>query len=122
MTMTQRKKNLRIYEAIAYEDALDASEKRAGLSYVEREDARQIIAHMRARVIEKQRADRGAARAVRVRPSIVAMVRDAMLQRFEELFAGRSDAMLAFRDLTELSDDDLRAALEDAEQLAERMS
>lgn len=120
--MTQRKKNLRIYEAIAYEDALDASERRAGLTFAEREEARRFVDNMRARVLDKQRADRAAAHARRIRPSILAMHRDALVGRLAELLAARPMSVFAFRDLTALTDDDLRTALEDAQALHEQQS
>lgn len=120
--MNDHKKNLRIYEALSYELAVEASSRREGLTLAERNEARRFVDGMRARVLEKQRADRTAVRARRVRPSILAMTRDAIVQRLRELFATRPTAVFAFRDLTEISDDDLRAALEDAEALNERQS
>ena len=115
-------KSLRIYEAIAYESALDASDRGEGLTDDEHEEARRIVANMREMVLAKQRADRAVARVKRVRPSILAMVRDAMEVRFNALFAEHPDAVIAHRDLTALTDDDLRTALEDAETLVERLS
>lgn len=117
-----QKKNQRIYEAISYESALEASAQGANLTLAEREEARQFVDGMRARVIAKQRADRAVAREGRVRPSILAMVREAMERRFTELLATHPTAVFAHRDLEELSDDDLRTALEDAEALLERMA
>jgi len=115
-------KSLRIYEAIAYESALDASDRGVGLTHEEHEEARRIVANMREVVVVKQRADRAAARVKRVRPSIFAMARDTMEARFNALFAAHPDAVIAHRDLTALTDDDLRTALEDAETLVERLS
>lgn len=117
--MTHRKKNLRIYDAISYEDALDTSERRSGLTLAERHEARGIVDTMRMRVLEKQRADRATSRVSRIRPSILAMTRDAMMGRLAELLAARPLAVFAFHDLTVLSDDDLRTVLEDVEALAE---
>jgi len=115
-------KSLRIYEAIAYESALDASDSGLGLTQDDHEEARRIVANMREMVLAKQRADRAVARVKRVRPSILVMVRDAMEARFNALFAEHPDAVIAHRDLTALTDDDLRTALEDAETLVERLS
>lgn len=117
-----QKKNLRIYEAISYESAVEASTRRDGLTLAERDEARRFVDGMRAHVIAKQRADRAAVRARRVRPSILTMTRDVMIQRLGELFAARPAAVFAFRDLTAMSDYDLRTALEDAETLSERQS
>lgn len=122
MTNERQKKNLRIYEAVAYESAVEASDRREGLTLAERDEARHFVDGMRARVLEKQRVDRAGERAGRVRPSILAMTRDAMVHRLRELFAARPASVFAFRDLTAMSDDDLRAALEDAETLNERQS
>jgi len=123
LTMTNdQKKNLRIYEAISYESAVEASARRDGLTLAERDEARQFVDGMRMRVLHKQRADRAAARPSRVRPSILAMVREALERRFADLLATHPDAVFAHRDLTEMSDDDLRSALEDAEALVERMT
>ncbi len=115
-------KSLRIYEAIAYESALDASDRGVGLTDEEHDEARRIVANMREAVLAKQRVDRAAARVKRVRPSIFAMARDAMEARFNALFSAHPDAVIAHRDLTALTDDDLRSALEDAETLVERLS
>jgi hypothetical protein len=123
MTMNdQTNKSLRIYEAIAYESAIDASDRGAGLTPAEHEEARRIVGNMREVVLAKQRADRAATRVKRVRPSILAMGRNAMEARFDQLFATHPDAVFAHRDLTALTDDDLRTALEDAESLVERLS
>lgn len=118
MSNERHLKNLRIYEAISHEVAMDASERGEGLTPAERAEARQFVASMREHVLEKRRADRAASRTGRVRPSIIAMARDALERGLAEL----RPSVLAFRDLSELSDDDLRTALEDAMQLAERMS
>ena len=115
-------KSLRIYEAVTYESALDASERGVGLTLAEHEEARRIVGNMREMVLAKQRAERAVARVQRVRPSIFAMARDAMEARFNALFAAHPDAVIAHRDLTVLTDDDLRTALEDAETLVERLS
>ncbi len=117
-----QKKNLRIYEAISYESAIEASARGANLTLTERGEARQFVDGMRARVIAKQRADRTVAGEGRVRPSILTMVREAMEQRFSDLLATHPTAVFAHRDLEDMSDDDLRTALEDAESLIERMT
>ncbi len=117
-----QKKNQRIYEAISYESAIEASAQGTNLTLAEREESRRFVDGMRARVIVKQRVDRAAARVGRVRPSILAMVREAMERRFAELLATHPTAVFAHRDLEELSDDDLRTALEDAEALIERIA
>jgi hypothetical protein len=115
-------KSLRIYEAVTYESSLDASERGAGLTLAEHEEARRLVGNMREMVLAKQRAERAVTRAKRVRPSLFAMARDVMEARFNAFFVAHPDALIAHRDLTEMTDDDLRTALEDAESLVERLS
>jgi hypothetical protein len=118
----QDNKSMRIYEAVSYESALDASEHGAGLTLAEHEEARRIVGNMREMVLAKQRAERAVTRAQRVRPSIVTMAREAMESMLRALFVAHPDALIAHRDLTEMTDDDLRTALEDAMTLVERLS
>jgi hypothetical protein len=118
---TKRPNSARIYEALAHEAALDASKTFAGLTSADRAEASRFVDAMRERVLAKQRADRAAARAQRVRPSIGDMARDAIVHRLGELLGTHPDSVFAHRDLTVLSDDDLRSALEDAETLVERL-
>jgi hypothetical protein len=115
-------KSLRIYDAVGYEAALDASDRDVGLTPAEHDEARRIVGNMREMVLAKQRAERAVTRAKRVRPSIFAMVRSAMETRINTIFAAHPDAFIAHRDLSEMTDDDLRTALEDAESLVERLS
>ena len=112
---TTTKHNLRIYEAIAHEDAMAAADRRE-LTPAERASSKRIYDTMRAQIARVERADRRS----RVRPSIVAMARDAILVRLGALFESHPGAVFAHRDLTTMSDHDLRTALEDAESLAER--
>jgi len=118
----QDNKSMRIYEAIAHEAALDASDRGMELTLAENEEARRIVGNMREMVLAKQRAERAVARVQRVRPSILAMARDAMEAMLSAVFVARPDALIAHRDLTAMTDDDLRTALEDALTLLERLS
>ncbi|MFT3695825.1 MAG: hypothetical protein QM831_22000 [Kofleriaceae bacterium] len=115
-------KSLRIYDAVSYESALDASDRNDVLTTTEREDARRIVGNMREVVLAKQRAERAVMREKRLRKSILRMARQAMEDRLNEIFSIHPDSVHAHRDLTALSDDDVRSALEDAETLMERMS
>jgi len=99
-----QKKNLLIYEAISYESAVEASARRDGLTLTERNEARQFVDGMRARVLEKQRADRSEAPAGRVRPSILAMVREAVERRFASPLVAYPEAVFPHRDLTEIAE------------------
>lgn len=122
MTNDQKQKNLRIYDAIAYEDALDASERR-DLTPAERDDTHRFIDGMRARVLDEQRVRRvQTATTTRIRPSILMLARDAVERWLGEVFAAHPGAVFAHRDLTTMSDHDLRTALEDALTLVERMA
>lgn len=121
MSNKQAKRNLRIYEAVSYEAALEASDHPddeltpAELAWVHR-----VADNMQERVAAKLRADREAKMKSRVRPSIFAMARDAVEEWISALVEENPDMVLAHRDLTEMSDDDLRTALEDALTLLER--
>ena len=117
----RQKKNFRIYEAISHEAAMDASETGPGLTAEERAAAHRFADDFRATIQAKRRADRAVLMKERVRPTILAMARDAVEKWLRELFAAYPTAVIAHRDLTELSDDDLRTALEDALTLIERM-
>jgi hypothetical protein len=113
-------KNLRLYETLAHEVAMDAAAKRE-LTDEQRELSRQLFAQTHERIAEMERALRARA-PKKVRTEIVAMERPSLLARLGELLAPRPRAMLAFRDLEAMSDDDLRNALEDAMTMIERMS
>lgn len=118
----QNKKNFRIYEALSHEAAMDASKTGIGLTDEEHAEAHRFAANFRESIRAKRRAERAVQMKERVRPSLVAMARDAMERWLSELFATYPNGVLAHRDLTELSDDDLRTALEDALTLVERLS
>ena len=118
----RQKKNFRIYEAISHELAMDAADKGTDLTPTERAEAYRFADEFRASIHAKWRADRAVQMKQRVRPSILALARDAVERWLGEVFAAHPSALLAHRDLTELSDDDLRTALEDALTLSERMS
>ncbi len=82
----------------------------------------QLADEFRATIRAKRRAARSAQMKERVRPSILVLARDAVERWISEIVAVHPTAVIAHRDLTELSDDDLRTALEDALTLIERMS
>ena len=117
-----QKKNFRIYEAVSHESAMDDAESGIGLTDEERAEAYRFADAFRATIQAKRRADRAIRMKERVRPSVLAIARDAVERWLRELFAAYPTAVIAHRDLTELSDDDLRTALEDALTLIERMS
>lgn len=118
----RQKKNFRIYEAVSHEAAMDAAESGVGLTDEERAEAYRFAAEFRATIQNKRRVERAAQMKERVRPSILVLAREAVERWIHELVAAYPNAVIAHRDLTELSDDDLRTALEDALTLIERMS
>lgn len=118
----RQKRNFRIYEAISHEVAMDAADQGIGLTPEERAEAYRFADDFRASIRAKRRADRAVEMKQRVRPSIIALARDAVERWISEIAATHPDMVLAHRDLTEMSDDDLRTALEDALTLIERMS
>jgi len=117
----RQKKNFRIYEAISHEVAMDAADKGIGLTPEERAEAYRFADEFRASIRAKRRAERAVQMKERVRPSIFTLARDAVERWIRELVETHPDMVLAHRDLTEMSDDDLRTALEDALTLIERL-
>ena len=113
-------KNLRLYETLAHEVAMDAAARRE-LTDDQREESRRLLAYAHGRLAELERARRQRS-SKRVREEVVAMQRPSLLQRLGDLLAAHPRAVFAFRDLDQMSDDDLRTALEDALQMIERIS
>ena len=113
-------KNLRLYEALAHEVAMDAAAQRE-LTDEQRAESRRLLAHAHERLAEIERAQRQRAPR-KVRAEVAAMPRSSLLQRLGELLAAQPRAVYAFRDLDSMSEDDLRNALEDALSMIERMS
>lgn len=113
-----KNKKLRAYEAIAHEVAMDASTRRE-LTDEQRRESRDLLAfaHAQLDAVEAKHD-----RCKGVRDSIRAMERPSLLKRLAEIFKMQPRAVFAFRDYARLSDDDLRLALEDAEQMIERLS
>lgn len=120
--MTANDKDLKAFEAVAHEVATEDAAN-AQLTPELRREARVLVDYARDRIAEMRREERqhaaGPASAA-VRPSILAMARDAIMARLGELCAAHPQMVLAHRDFAELSDDDLRSALEDAEATLER--
>lgn len=111
-----KNQNVRLYEALAHDVAMDAAERRE-LTPELREESRRLHAFAQKLIAQMDHdyaSDRG------VRPAIVAMDRPSMLARFAKIFEIRPRGVFAFRDFSHMSDDDLRSALEDAESLLER--
>jgi len=115
----------RLDEAIAEHEAREDAER--GTSPIDPAAHARMTAFyqgMRAEVsatLARQRAERAERTATtEVRPSILAMVRDAVLARLGDLLAISPErAAFANRNYADLSDHELRRALEHAERLHE---
>ena len=112
-----KNKNLRCYETLSHEAAMDAAERRE-LTDEQREISRNLHAYAQSLVAQMERSER----KTEVRPTIATMARPSVLLRFAEIFAIQPTAAMAFRDFERMSDDDLRSALEDAETMLERLA
>src|SRR5262249_956897 len=111
-------KKLRMYEAIAHEVAMDAAARRE-LTDAQRAESRELLAFAHEKLAEiESKHDR----CTGVRDAIRAMNRPSLLKRLTEIFKVQPRAVFAFRDYARMSDDDLRLALENAEQMIERLS
>jgi len=76
-----------------------------------------LAAMRRAERAERSRIE---IRRGEIRPSILAMARDAIFARLDALRAAHSEMQFAHRECAGMSDDDLRSLLEDAESTLER--
>ena len=115
-----KNKTFDLYETLAHEVAMDAAAKRE-LTDGQREISKRLLASAHARLEKLERAQRAKAPR-KVRPEYEALERPALMSRLRDLFARQPRAALAFRDLDNVSEDDLRIALEDAAALIARMS
>ena len=111
-------KKLRLYEAIAHDVAMDAAARRE-LTDELRAESRDLLAFAHEQLAELETKHD---RCKGVREEIRAMDRPSLLKRLAEIFKVQPRAVFAFRDYARLSDDDLRLALEDAQQMIERVS
>ena len=113
-----KNKKLHMYEVVAHEVAMDAAARRE-LTEEQRAESRELLAFANAKLAE---LEANHDRCKDVRPAIRAMDRPLLLKRLTEIFKVQPRAVFAFRDYARLSDDDLRLALENAEQMIERLS
>jgi len=114
-----KNKNLRLYEALAHEAAMDAAERRE-LTPELRAISRRLHGWAHAQIDAYECAEVREQKRQKVRPAIRAMERPSLLARLGEILAGQPRVVFAYRDFEHMSDDDLRSALEDAEQMIER--
>ena len=121
-------KDVRILDAVFHEAALIEADE-GPVTPELRRDVDAIMAYTRQRLAAMRRAEmrhvieqRPVLEAAPARPSILAMTRDAILARLATLCTVHRGAVFAHRDFAEMTDEDLRTALEDAESLAERRS
>jgi hypothetical protein len=121
--MTRFEKDLNTFMAVAHEVALAAAFDSPTTPEVRRH-AQALSTFAKDRLAEIRRAERAKRPAMQisgeVRPSIVALARDAVFARLKEIWTIYPEMQLAHRDCVGMSDDDLRSALEDAESMIER--
>jgi len=123
--MTSGDKDVRALDALNAERAADDAERAVNEAPTAAERAQ--VERLKARtaeLLESQRAtvreslvDSARQRAAKPVPaSILGMARDAVLARLREVMAAEPELALQFRELDELSDDDLRRLLADVEE------
>ena len=116
-------KDIKAFEALSHEIATEKAEN-VKMTPELRREARALVDFAKDRIAEMRREERKEKAASKasaaVRPSILAMTRDAIMARLGELCAAHPQMVLAHKDFAEMSDDDLRSALEDAEATIER--
>ena len=117
--MTTNEHDLNTFLAIASEVSfVEAMESRKSPQLRRRAHALAELAH--DRIAELRRAEHNEPARIAsgaVRPTILAMTRDAVLARLRELWTFHPEMQLAHRDFVEMSDNDLRSVLEDAESM-----
>ena len=111
-----KNKNLRAYEALAHDAAMQAAEHRE-LTPDERAISRRMLGFAQSQLAQLELEAKP--RRV-VRSEIAGMERVSMLQRLMNILSVQPRSAMAFRDFESMSDDDLRSALEDAEAMIER--
>lgn len=114
-----------VLDALAHEIGLGAADSDAQLTLQQVRAADNVIAFARRELAKQARADVPHVVAVDgpVRPSILAMTRNAIVARMRELEAllGPTQLAVSHRHFTgAASDDDLRSLLEDLESLLEQ--
>lgn len=116
-------RDLRTFMAVAQAVAIEEAKTMAITPEMKRE-ARALAAFAREKHAEIRRAQLAAlpSNVVSgvVRPSIMAMARDAVMARLSALFAERPQLGLCYREYEHATDDDLRSALEDVLSVIER--
>ncbi len=124
--MRTNDKNLQILDGVYHTIALVDAEE-GPVTRELRRDVDALMAFTQTRLAELRRVELrqklsnlSPVSSHAVRPSILAMTRDAIVARLGALCAAQPSAGFAHRDLARMTDDDLRTALEDAESLVER--
>ncbi len=116
-TIDTTDRDLATFMAVARAVATEEAKHMPTTPAIERAAA-SLALFARERVAERRRAELAAQPtnvvSGAVRPSILAMLRDAVVARINGVLAIRPDLQFAFRDFESASDDDLRTALEDA--------
>jgi len=121
--MNQSQRDLRTFMAIAQEQAIAEAKLMPTTPDIKRRA--HALAEMAHDRMAQMRRDERAARPSNVvsgaiRAAIQAMSPAQVMARMGELLALHPDVQFAHRDYQQLSDEDLRSALEDMESLVER--
>ncbi|MBA3462815.1 MAG: hypothetical protein H0T46_22860 [Deltaproteobacteria bacterium] len=110
-------RDLATFMAVARAVATEEAKHMPTTPAIER-DAAALVMFTREQLAEARRAELAAQPSNvvsgAVRPSILAMVRDKVLARLNQVIAAEPSLQFAHRDFETASDDDLRSALEDA--------
>jgi hypothetical protein len=116
-------RDLRTYMAVMQAIAIEEAKTMPTTPEIKRQAA-ELAAFARERHAEIKRAELAAMPSNivsgAVRPSILAMARDAVVARLSALFAEHPQLGLCYREFEEATDDDLRSALEDVLSVLER--
>lgn len=116
--MTPDDKNLEALEAIFHDAAVADAEDKDGSTPEEREWAKQLHARVADQLADMERNLAPAKSPKPIRPGLLAMARDTLLAKIDEL-VGVGRLQVAHRNLSTLSDDDLRRLLQSVEPAVE---
>lgn len=123
MTTNTIDRDLRTYMAVMQAVAIEEAKTMPTTPEIKRQ-AEALAAFARERHAEIKRAELAAMPSNvvtgAVRPSILAMARDAVIARMSALFAEHPQLGFCYREFEHATDDDLRSALEDVLSVLER--
>lgn len=122
--MTKSQRDLRTFMAVARDVAIAKAERMPTTPDIQRRAAA-LVAFGRERIAEMRREElaRRPSNVVSgaVRDAIQKLTRAEVITRLSQIWAQNPALQFAHRECDEMTDDDLRSALEDAESLLERV-